>query len=125
MDIAKVTSKGQITIPKSVRDDLELQPGSKVLFIQLKDGWKVVSPDQKFNRPAPLSETSETIKQRFLAEMAEKYDLAYPVVTDQSKPIRQLLGEIREGFSDVAEREGWENEQDIADYINMMRDHDK
>ena len=33
MDVlAKVTSKGQITLPKAVRDALGLQPGDSVLF---------------------------------------------------------------------------------------------
>lgn len=34
MELAKVTTKGQITIPKSVREMLNLKEGSKVLFIQ-------------------------------------------------------------------------------------------
>ncbi len=33
MDVsAKITSKGQITVPKSVRDALRLAPGDRVLF---------------------------------------------------------------------------------------------
>ena len=33
MDVpARVTSKGQITLPKAVRDALELEPGDAVLF---------------------------------------------------------------------------------------------
>jgi len=33
MDIAaKITSKGQITLPKAVREQLELEPGDRVLF---------------------------------------------------------------------------------------------
>jgi AbrB family looped-hinge helix DNA binding protein len=33
MDVAaKMTSKGQITVPKAVRDRLELEPGDQVLF---------------------------------------------------------------------------------------------
>ena len=34
MELAKVTTKGQITIPKSIRDTLNLKEGSKVIFIQ-------------------------------------------------------------------------------------------
>lgn len=33
MEIAKVTAKGQITIPKSIRDLLELKEDSKIIFI--------------------------------------------------------------------------------------------
>ncbi len=34
MELAKVTTKGQVTIPKSIRELLDLKEGSKVLFIQ-------------------------------------------------------------------------------------------
>lgn len=34
MELAKVTTKGQITIPKSIRELLDLKEGSKVLFIK-------------------------------------------------------------------------------------------
>lgn len=34
MELAKVTMKGQITIPKSIRDFLDLKEGSKIIFIQ-------------------------------------------------------------------------------------------
>ena len=37
MELAKVTTKGQITIPKSIRELLKLKDGSKVLFIQKND----------------------------------------------------------------------------------------
>lgn len=35
MTQAVMTSKGQITIPKDVRDDLRLEAGSKVMFVRL------------------------------------------------------------------------------------------
>lgn len=34
MELAKVTSKGQITIPKSIREMLDLKEGSKVIFLR-------------------------------------------------------------------------------------------
>ena len=34
MESAKVTAKGQVTIPKSIRERLDLKEGSKILFIQ-------------------------------------------------------------------------------------------
>jgi len=38
MPTATVTSKGQITVPKAVRDDLGLAPGSRVVFARDGDG---------------------------------------------------------------------------------------
>lgn len=34
MELAKVTSKGQITIPSEIRNRLKLKPGDKVLFLE-------------------------------------------------------------------------------------------
>lgn len=34
MELAKVTTKGQITIPKTIRESLDLKEGSKIIFIQ-------------------------------------------------------------------------------------------
>jgi AbrB family looped-hinge helix DNA binding protein len=39
-----VTSKGQVTIPKQMRDYLGLQPGSKVDFSCTADGQVVIRP---------------------------------------------------------------------------------
>lgn len=35
---ATLTSKGQVTIPKEVREDLGLEAGSTVMFVKLADG---------------------------------------------------------------------------------------
>lgn len=34
MELAKVTTKGQITIPKAIRDFLQIKEGSKIIFLQ-------------------------------------------------------------------------------------------
>lgn len=38
MSTATMTSKGQITVPKDVRDDLKLEAGSKVMFVKIGPG---------------------------------------------------------------------------------------
>ncbi|MRD46878.1 AbrB/MazE/SpoVT family DNA-binding domain-containing protein [Caenimonas koreensis DSM 17982] len=43
MPTATMTSKGQITVPQSVRAALGLHAGTKVDFVQVADGYKVVA----------------------------------------------------------------------------------
>ena len=45
MEMAKVTSKGQITIPISIRRRLGINEGDKLLFISKTDGVLMVNPD--------------------------------------------------------------------------------
>ena len=44
MSIATMTSKGQITVPKDVRDDLGLVAGSKLLFVKTRSGHYRIVP---------------------------------------------------------------------------------
>lgn len=46
MSITKLSSKGQITIPKKIRDKLELEPGDKVL-VEAKERLAVIRPLRK------------------------------------------------------------------------------
>lgn len=41
---ARVTIKGQITLPKALRDAMHLKTGDKVLFELLEDGTYVIKP---------------------------------------------------------------------------------
>lgn len=38
MPYATMTSKGQLTVPKEVREDMNLRAGSKVMFVKLRNG---------------------------------------------------------------------------------------
>lgn len=38
MDVAKVTSKGQITVPASVRAAIGVESGDRILFVREDDG---------------------------------------------------------------------------------------
>ena len=37
-DESTITKKGQITIPRKLRDELNLKPGKKVFFVKSEDG---------------------------------------------------------------------------------------
>ena len=39
MAVATVTSKGQVTIPKDVRDDLGIETGTKLYFVRTSQGY--------------------------------------------------------------------------------------
>ncbi len=42
MPVATVTSKGQVTIPKEIRDRLGVRPGSRIDFVETETGEIVV-----------------------------------------------------------------------------------
>ena len=44
MELAKITSKGQITLPISIRKMLNLKDGDKVAFIEKNGQYIVVNP---------------------------------------------------------------------------------
>ena len=45
MEMAKVTSKGQITIPISIRKRLNIKEGDKILFLDRAEGVLMLNPD--------------------------------------------------------------------------------
>ena len=44
MELAKITSKGQITLPKAIRKELKLKDGVKVAFIEKDGQYIIVNP---------------------------------------------------------------------------------
>jgi antitoxin PrlF len=77
MPASMITSKGQTTIPKEIRDYLHLQPGDRVDFIVKEDGKVVLEPatldlrelEGALHRPGmkavPESEIKAALKKRF------------------------------------------------------------
>lgn len=43
-DVATVSPKGQVTIPKAFRDEFEIKPGDRVFFIKTEDCIVIVKP---------------------------------------------------------------------------------
>ncbi|WNM63857.1 AbrB/MazE/SpoVT family DNA-binding domain-containing protein [Candidatus Nitrospira neomarina] len=75
MAVATLTSKGQITLPKEIREQLQLQPGDRVEFLVEPDGrvtvWPVTSDVTilkglipKPKQPVTLEAMRAAIKQR-------------------------------------------------------------
>ena len=44
MELAKITNKGQITIPISIRKALNLKKGDKVAFVETEGQYVLISP---------------------------------------------------------------------------------
>jgi antitoxin PrlF len=73
---ATLTSKGQITIPQAVRDALGLHAGSKVDFVPVADGFKLVPPRSE----------AASLKGRFAGRVAKPVSIAAmdPAVTAEA-----------------------------------------
>jgi AbrB family looped-hinge helix DNA binding protein len=51
--VSKITSKGQLTIPKDVRERLALRPGDEIEFVEDAEGYRIqkrvlASPFKKY-----------------------------------------------------------------------------
>lgn len=78
---AKVTSKGQVTIPKEIREKLHLNPGDKLLFEETKQGEIKISTPKKpiqdlrgiLHRPGREAKSVEEINKGVTKYLKEKY----------------------------------------------------
>ncbi|MER8730827.1 AbrB/MazE/SpoVT family DNA-binding domain-containing protein [Mesorhizobium sp. M1227] len=66
----RVTTKGQVTIPKEIRDHLGIGPGSEVEFVPTEDGARVIAVDENMSE----EEASRRFSQ-MLGRMAGTLDL--------------------------------------------------
>ena len=57
MEMAKVTSKGQITIPISIRKRLDIKEGDKILFLDRAEGVIMLNPDMLQKETAEIIPT--------------------------------------------------------------------
>lgn len=81
MEQAKVTSKGQITIPKKIREKLHLGPGDKVNFVEDSNGEIRIYPQKKpigrlrgiLHRPGQEALSVEEMNKGIAEYLKEKY----------------------------------------------------
>ncbi|HHU35976.1 MAG TPA: AbrB/MazE/SpoVT family DNA-binding domain-containing protein [Treponema sp.] len=68
MELAKVTSKGQITIPQEIRKKLNLKEGDKVFFVQENGSIVFLNASQVAFRSIQNEMTNEAGKAGFKTE---------------------------------------------------------
>ena len=81
MPEATVTSKGQVTIPKPVRDHLKVDAGDRLSFVVQADGTVVVRPIVRdvrelagvLHRPGTAPVSVESMPDGVAARMRAKY----------------------------------------------------
>jgi AbrB family looped-hinge helix DNA binding protein len=88
MELATVTSKGQITIPAAVRRKLGLQTGSKVLFFENGDDFVI-----KKNSAAAALEAIQSVLAPLAAEQG--------IMTDDD--VTAMVKEYRDRNKGIAE----------------------
>lgn len=79
MRAATMTSKGQITIPKEVRDDLGLRPGTRVAFVKNEDGRYELRRDRR-----PVRELAGALRYTGPAKSIEQMDDAIATAAAES-----------------------------------------
>ncbi|MBM3334421.1 AbrB/MazE/SpoVT family DNA-binding domain-containing protein [Candidatus Sumerlaeota bacterium] len=80
MVTATITSKGQITIPKAVRDSLRLHSGDRVEFLVRGDGDAILKPIAKtvnevfgmLHRPTGPKRTTEEMNRAIARKMGNR-----------------------------------------------------
>lgn len=81
MPKAKVTSKGQVTIPKEIREKMNLNPGDKVFFEETADGKVKITPQKKsikdlkgiLYRPGQKAKSLQEINRGITEYLKEKH----------------------------------------------------
>jgi len=70
-ETAKVTSKGQVTIPSTIREILKLKPGSTVMF-KITEKGVILSPCEIIEKPVYTEKEWKKIEQ-LVAEKGKLY----------------------------------------------------
>jgi len=98
MEMAKVTSKGQITIPVSIRRRLNIKEGDRLLFIDRPEGVMMVNPDYlpKNDTEAAQYDTSAASSENVVSVMEESPEIAIKspiskkaIAQAEARPVRK------------------------------------
>lgn len=64
--MSRVTTKGQVTIPKEVRENLGIEPGDEIEFEETDEGYvlRKSTDDNPFEKWRGAVDTDETVEER-------------------------------------------------------------
>jgi antitoxin PrlF len=64
--MSRVTEKGQVTIPKTIREELGIQPGDEVTFEKTEEGYVVRKEvdESRFEKWRGVAETDTSVRER-------------------------------------------------------------
>ncbi len=79
MSAGTMTTKGQITIPKDVRDELGLEPGSRVNFLKNEEGFFELHRERR-----PVSDLAGSLRFAGPARTLDEMDAAIAAAAAES-----------------------------------------
>lgn len=92
MELARMTSKGQLTVPVSIRKKLGLETGDSVLFYE-KDGQIIISGVN----PVSLAKAQIASAENHIYSLEEIRQIAVPIVKEHGAEGLSLFGSYARG----------------------------
>ncbi|MEF8786417.1 MAG: AbrB/MazE/SpoVT family DNA-binding domain-containing protein [Haloarculaceae archaeon] len=64
--MTRITKKGQVTIPKEIREELGIQPGDEIDFEETEEGYVIRKEvdESRFEKWRGIAETNLTVRER-------------------------------------------------------------
>lgn len=92
MELARITSKGQLTIPVSIRKKFGMETGDQILFYE-QDGRLILAPIT----PASLADAQEAAAQQHIYTLDEIREKAVPIAERYRISKLMLFGSYARG----------------------------
>ena len=74
--MSRVTRKGQVTIPKEIREELGIRPGDEVTFAETEAGIVIRKevPEDRFEKWRGVADADQSVEERMAALRGRRED---------------------------------------------------
>ncbi len=114
MELARMTQKGQVTVPVSIRKKLGIGTGDQLLFYE-RDGQMVIAPVT----PASLADAQKAAAQQHIYTLDEIRRIAVPIAECYQLKRLALFGSYARG--EATEQSDLDFRADLPDNFGMFR----